>query len=297
MSSVSTVFNPKEHCPWIAMLSGSGPMGDLGDNALYEIGRNDHGVDVKFWGATADSYMLWDQSADQLYLGRSTFTRYDIALKVEVAPTDLLYGCRTGAVSIGMYRPTTSIMTSWDGNADIAMKVYTYNYAANTTARGRIEGMEVLARNRYGSCVSVQGGNITAENYTGAVGVVDVLALQVTAKNNAVASGDVKVLRVFDESQSATGTTYGIELNCTSASAFAREYGIFINSGAGAAWTNGLSLDGTVTNVFDFIDSDGTNGATYSAAHYQTIGSMDGKIRVDIGGNTLYIPCYASIAA
>lgn len=30
------------------------------------IGEDDNGVDIKFYGATADSYMLWDESADTL---------------------------------------------------------------------------------------------------------------------------------------------------------------------------------------------------------------------------------------
>jgi hypothetical protein len=35
-----------------------------GDAAVY-FGKDDYGVDVKFFGATASSYGLWDQSADK----------------------------------------------------------------------------------------------------------------------------------------------------------------------------------------------------------------------------------------
>lgn len=298
MSSVSTVFNPKEHCPWIAMLSGSGPMGDLGDNALYEIGRDDHGVDVKFYGDTTGVFMQWDQSANELVLYAPTFGENDNILDIDVYPSSVSACSRQGAAVFTMRRDTA--MTSWDGNADTCFRVYSYNYGANTTARCRIQGMELLARNRTGSCSKVTGAYVTAENYVGAVGVVDVIGMEVHPKNNAVASGDVIGLRIYDESQSATGTSYGLIVDCTGESSVTHEYCIYINTstttnGTGT-WTNGLTFDGQITNALDFADTNGTNGATYSSGHYSSLGNVDGKIKVDIGGNTLYIPCYASIA-
>ena len=51
-----------------------------------------------------------------------------------------------------------------------------------------------------------------------------------------------------------------------------------------------------MTNVFDFVDSDGTNGATYSGSHYSSLTNCCAKIQVDVGGNTAYIPCYDTIS-
>jgi hypothetical protein len=38
-------------------------------NGAINVGVDDTGYDVKFFGATAGAYMLWDESADDLILG------------------------------------------------------------------------------------------------------------------------------------------------------------------------------------------------------------------------------------
>ena len=294
MGGIATQWLPEDFCPVFKHLAGKDQLGLPSDEAMIPFGIDDYGVDMKWFGATTGHYMLWDQSEDELVLYAPTFGENDNIIDIDVYPSSVSACSRQGAISLTMRRDT--VMTSWDGNADIPLRVYSYNYAANGTSYCRIEGMEILARNRTGSCVSVTGAYITAENYNGSAGVVDVIGMEVHAKNNGVASGNVKVLRVFDESGSSTGTTYGIEI-MTGDGAFAREYCIYINTHASATWTNGITFDGTITNVLDFADTDGTNGATYSSGHYATLGAIDGKIQVDLGGNTLYIPCYASIAA
>ncbi len=223
------------------------------------------------------------------------------AMYYEGYPTATTVGCRNGVLGVMSYRDAAYPLASWDGNGDIAFRAWAYNYAANTTARGGTRAMEVLARNRTGSCSWVNAGYFTAENYTGSAGVDSVIGLEVHAKNNAVAATKVACLRLYDESQSATGTSYAIDIDCTGESAFAREFCIHIDTvpttnGTGT-WTNGVTFDGNVTNPLDFADADGTNGATYSAGHYASLGNIDGKIQVDIGGNTLFLPAYASIAA
>ena len=39
-----------------------------GGSAAVHFGYDDKGLDVKFFGATASSYMLWDESADDLII-------------------------------------------------------------------------------------------------------------------------------------------------------------------------------------------------------------------------------------
>jgi hypothetical protein len=43
-----------------------------GNDAAIHFGVDDTGLDVKFFGATSGSYMLWDQSADKLIVNAGT---------------------------------------------------------------------------------------------------------------------------------------------------------------------------------------------------------------------------------
>ena len=70
-----------------------------GSGASVIFGLDASGLDVKFYGATASSYMLWDESADQLVFNAAHFTLGDDA--------ELRFGDgATGDVSI-----------LWDGNS------------------------------------------------------------------------------------------------------------------------------------------------------------------------------------
>lgn len=255
------------------------------------------GGTLKCRGPAGDLFLLLSSSAQTLTISRST-TENQKVVDITSSPTDVTHGVRQGALYISVNRaagyPTAG---SWDGNPDCGLKIQASNRAANAVGLN-VRGFDVNARNRdSGVATAVNGGYITAENSTGTGGVTDVVGLEVHSKNNAVASGNVMGLRVYDESQSGTGTNYAVSIDCTNDSAFTREFCVHINSGASSGWTNGLTFDGNVTNALDFVDSDGTNSATYSAGHYATLGAIDGKIKVDIGGNTLYLPCYVSIAA
>ena len=297
-SGTRSIYDPADFCPWMKRLRGEAATGLGSDVAQFFLGRDDQGVNFRVYGATTGRYIEWDQSADQLHLYWESMTENEKPFNVEVAPTDLTHGARQGAIFVGMSRSASYAMTGWDGNPDCGLKMQVYNRAANTTARGAVRGFDVLARNRdsVGSCVWLNGGYVCAENSTGSGGVVDVIGFEVHAKNNGVASGDVKVMRVYDESQSYTGTSYAIEISCTNDSAFTREYCIYINSGASSGWTNGLTFDGNITNAFDFADIDGTNGATYESDG-MTPGTCKGKIRVDVGGTDLYIALYDAVAS
>ena len=43
-----------------------------GNDAAIHFGVDDTGLDVKFFGATSGSYMLWDQSDDKLIINAGT---------------------------------------------------------------------------------------------------------------------------------------------------------------------------------------------------------------------------------
>jgi hypothetical protein len=246
------------------------------------------------FGTDEDCAMYYD--GNRLILKRNAMTSGDSsqALRIEGYPTLTTGGIRQGLLYLYMYR-STAWTSAWDGNGDIALKIQSENRSVSSASYGGIRGAEILSRNRTGSCYWVSGLYVTAENYTGSGGVTSVTGLEVHAKNNGVAAGDVKVCRLYDESQSYTGTTYALEINCTNDSAFTREYCIYINSGASSGWTNGITFDGNITNALDFADTDGTNGATYSDGYTFLDASCIGKIRVDLGGNTGYVPVYSAV--
>lgn len=257
------------------------------------FGQSGYGIDFKIWGAVATTdYLLWDNSASQLYLTAALTAWNSTLLSIYATPTATTVGTRNGTVNITTRRDI-AWTNAWDGNADIGLKILSYNYSVSTSY-GRIEAFEVLARNRTGSCSSVHGGYITAENYTGAGTVANLTGLEVHSKANAVISGSVKTLRVYDESQSSTGTTYGIELGCTGDSAFMREFGIFINATGSSGWTNAISFNDAITNVFDFENSDGTNGATLHE-HGYTASGAGVKIAIDVAGTTYYLYAAATM--
>ena len=68
-----------------------------GNNGAIYFGIDDYGLDVKFFGATASNYLLWDQSADQLQLVKtSASTSGSTSVESMVVSTTL-----TGAGGVG----------------------------------------------------------------------------------------------------------------------------------------------------------------------------------------------------
>lgn len=264
-----------------------------GTETALILGQSGYGVDFKAWGLTATTdYMQWDSATSQLQLTAALTAWNSMLFYVYGTPTSVSAGSRTGTVNITTRRDTA--WTSWDGNADIGLKVLSYNYSVSGSY-GRILAMEVLARNRTGSCYSVHGGYITAENYNGAGNITDLIAFEVHSKQNSVATGNVKALRIMDESGSSTGTHYGIELT-TGDGAFMKLYGIHINSAAvsGSGWTNAISFNDAITNVLDFENSDGTNGATLHE-HGYTASGAGVKIKIDVAGTSYYLYAAATM--
>jgi len=256
------------------------------------FGQSGYGIDIKAWGLTADDYLLYDNSASQLGIVNmpSTFDGSALVVYSECIVTNK--GMRNGAVNISTYRDVAWL--SNDGNPDCALKISAQNRSVSGTYSG-VRGLDINARNRTGSCGYVNGALITAENYDPSVSVVDVIGAEIHSKNNAVATGNVKALRVMDESGSPTGTHYGIELT-TGDGAFMKLYGIHINSAAvsGSGWTNAISFNDAITNVFDFENSDGTNGATLHE-HGYTASGAGVKIKIDVAGTSYYLYAAATM--
>ena len=252
-------------------------------------------TDATFYGTATTRYMMWDASANELLLvNESSYGTNANILDIYVAPTSATTASRQGAISLSMERAT--VMTASDGNFDTALKISAKNATASESyCRTRGIDVSVKIDNSGNGSHSVHGAYITAEGETGTDLAGELIGLQVNSKQNGDATGaNVIALKVYDESQSGTGTNYALSIDCTNNSPFAREYCIHINSGASSSWTNGITFDGNITNVFDWADTDGTNGATAGTA--LTPANCDGKVQVDLGGTTLWIALYDAIA-
>jgi len=223
-------------------------------------------------------------------------------IDIDATPTNLVGGIRQGAVNITMDRTSDYTMTASDGNSDEGLKVTVQNRSASGDYwRGRaaqflteirdtspevagayfMEGLYVAVKNRSGTTMN-DAGYMTA--------------LKAETNHNATGTCEVIGVNVHDITQSSTASAlYGIKVT-TGAYAITRTHGLYISSGAGS-WTNGISFNDTITNAFDFENTDGTNAAGYNASFTTPAAYAvpDGYIKVDIGGNTQYIYTYTAL--
>jgi len=213
----------------------------------------------------------------------------DKFIEVGAYAINLTQGMRQAALQISTTRYSDYAMTGTDGNFDMALKVTSTNRSASA-GFSRVRALEVTGdlRDNLSASEAVEGAQFCAKTRSGTT-VVDVTVTRFLIDHGANGSGNIIGIHVQDVSQSATGTMYGIVLN-TSIYNIAREFGIWIDSATGS-WTNAISFNGVITNVFDFENIDGTNGAGYDAGFTGPGGyaAPDGYIQVDIGGNTTYL--------
>jgi hypothetical protein len=102
-------------------------------DATVTVGVDDTGYDVKFFGATAGAYMLWDESADDLILGGAAgLSVNSTALVTGVLTTTAATvsnggGQFNGAINVGVddtgydvkfFGDTASAYMLWDASAD-----------------------------------------------------------------------------------------------------------------------------------------------------------------------------------
>jgi hypothetical protein len=102
-------------------------------NGAINVGVNDTGYDVKFFGATAGAYMLWDESADDLILGGAAGLSVNSAalvtgvLTTTAATVSNGGGQFNGAINVGVddtgydvkfFGATTGKSLLWDESAD-----------------------------------------------------------------------------------------------------------------------------------------------------------------------------------
>lgn len=198
---------------------------------------------------------------------------------------------RQGVINIYAERDTA--ITSWGGSPDMVLKMAQRNTAASGVGVGHMRVVEGVASNRS-TTGDVVVGYFSAESRSGSSSS-NIISQWLIYDQSGNVNTNHMGLYIQDNSQSAVGTNYGINLTSTNYN-ITREFGYFLDSNAGS-WTNGMSFNGTVTNVFDFEGTAGTSGAGYNAsfATPSAFAVPDGYIKVDIGGNTQYIYTYTTL--
>jgi hypothetical protein len=223
----------------------------------------------------------------ELYIGKVLDTgENESALNFEISyeSADEL---RQGAIYFYGQRPEGSECTSWGGSPDMAMKMHLRNYSASGLAALSQRVAEFICSNR-GTLQDIWAVYASAESRSG-TSSNGIYAGQFNYDQSGNVNTEHAGIWVHDNSQSDVGTNYGVKL-WTANYNQTREYAFWIGSQNGS-WVNGVSFNDAITYVFDFENTDGTNGAGYNAGFTGPAGYAvpDGYITVDIGGNIQYI--------
>jgi hypothetical protein len=107
-------------------------------DATVTVGVDDTGYDVKFFGATAGAYMLWDESADDLILGGAAGLSVNSAALV----TGVLTTTAATVFNGGFAANQESTIIAVDGAADNAFALIVKNQEATD---GRSQGVRIDA--------------------------------------------------------------------------------------------------------------------------------------------------------
>lgn len=217
-------------------------------------------------------------------------------LDLDGTATYLLDGIRQGALVVTLNRSAGYAMTTSGGNADTGAKITVQNRTASEDYyRGR--GLQVTTEIRDTSpeiagAFFLEGAYISVKNRSGTT-MSDsgyMMAMKLETNHNATGTCEVIGLNINEITQSSTASAeYAIKVT-TGNYNITRTHGFFLDSTNGS-WTNGMSFNGTVTNVFDFENTNGTNGAGYNAGFTgpAAYAVPDGYMTVDVGGNTVYL--------
>jgi hypothetical protein len=246
------------------------------------------GGDTTLGDATSDSTAI---------VGSTSFTQAAMTgnvkpVEIDATVTDATAGARQGGLYIGVSRSTA--MTTSDGNPDCGLKMRVDNETASEDYV-RQRGMDISVETSEAGSKSffTEGISVTAKNYSGTE-INDsgyIMAGKFITNMQGSGNPDVIGINIHDDSQATSGslTFYGLKVDTANYN-LTRDYALWVDSTNGS-WTNGLSLNGAVTNVLDFENNDGTNGAKAGDA------TMDGDvadalIKIDIGGTAYYIPAF-----
>lgn len=208
-------------------------------------------------------------------------------LDYEIYSNNTTQPCRQGAVRIQCLRYTA--ITTWDGNADCALRVYTLNAIAQTAGH-RIVGMELQARSNYtitqvtgissnsrvssgATCTTMYGLNHTCEIY-GTVSTT-LYGMYMDMRNEGAAPTTSAAIFIYN-SNASLGTAIGSAIRISKGT---------VNTGFDYA-IDATGADCINTAAFAFYDDGDVCNDTASTGSFA---SAAGYITVVIGSATRYI--------
>ncbi len=254
----------------------------VGNDAQVHFGIDDDGLDVKFFGATASAYMLWDESADQLLFGLAN-------IKLAGVGSKILIGTSTSDPILVSSTGTTNIL---ELNAKL------------TGASGILRGLLSYAE-FSGTHVDVATNCYAIRGYSkisGTVGVGNVLySCGVQGKlelSGTIAGGKhAAVLAQLNSSAGLAGATGGtvyclwadgMQIAANPAGAVNMvAIGIEMPDAA-ARFDSAIYVYGGASYLFDLQNSG--VGSGYGALIAQAPGVATGSLKIRIGSTDYYIP-------
>ena len=259
---------------------------------------DDPGTTLKFYGGTTMGFNHATAGGIRIVHDAMASGDSSRGLSMILTPTLATGGIRQGGLYIEMDRYTA--MTASDGNYDIACKIFSRNRAASE-AYARTRAMEILTEVRdTGSGNYAMDGIYCAVKTRSGTNLGAGGAIAIKAETNMGADctgGEVIGVNIHDIGQTATPSAiYGLKIT-TGAYAITRKSAIRMENSSGA-WTNGIEFAGTITNVLNFAEADGSQGFTAGSGLSQG-GNIDGYIRIydATTGQALYIGCYDAAPA
>lgn len=153
---------------------------------------------------------------------------------------------------------------------------------------------------------TLSAGIFDTEITSGATVAQEVTCLEIRPRIRANVSGSTCGIRVNINCEQTNYVDYGIDIRSMSTNQTAAMR-IFANPASAAvpagivmegddttssSITNALSFIGTITNILDFAEGDGSQGATVGTG--TTAHTADAKIIIDIAGASFEIPAYAT---
>jgi hypothetical protein len=263
-------------------------------DATVTVGVDDTGYDVKFFGATAGAYMLWDESADDLILGGAAgLSVNSTALVTGVLTTTAATvsnggGQFNGAINVGVdgtgydvkfFGDTSGAYMQWDQSADDLILGVGSELVIGTTASAQLLGSGIYIDSSGYTAITLKKG---ASNTGHAIDFNDESnALQFRIATNVGSggenllfcsgatpalkldtAGDFSVLNGSDFFTVTLGTNnFRAGVNAGNSIASGGNYNVLVGDEAGTAITTG---DHNVAIGFSALDAE--DGGTASVA-------------------------------
>ena len=221
-------------------------------DATLSVGVNDTGADVKFFGATAGKYWLWDESADKTIQVSDSQLTGTLTVGVDDTGHDVIfYGAAAGALMM------------WDQSADSLLVRGASADAAGSSGRIVLQTAQTAVAD--GDIIGRIDWNAPAETGTDAI----VVGASILAEADATFSASVNSTDLVFLTGDSGAATEKLRIDSTGQVTFAD--GAIDVDIASHDGTNGLKLGGTLltataTELNDFATSTSTIGKSIAMA-------------------------------